>query len=240
MLPSPLRGARYVIPPLSALKQPSFLVSKWSCRNMSGLVIPSLPTLQQSGFHVSKSSCRSMSGISQCSTSEEPMRSLRLKLGQFFSKADDYILRVTKNMRFYSWRQVEIDTLFQDLTDSMEHTPDSTYELNQIIAVKEKHKDGEVWEVADGQQRLITLCLLHCAMRDSLEEGHDLRKELQEHLIFKSYKKPDRPRVTIRAKHNEVLLQLLQGDEVKRKAKRCPTANRGSLLLSSKPCGRRC
>jgi len=152
--------------------------------------------------------------------SEEPMKALKLEIGRIFSNSDEYIFRVTKNMRNYSWERKEVETLFTDLTDSMNHGIEGLkYELNQVILLKEKETIKEtkqtVWEVQDGQQRLVTLCLLYCALRDLPNVDPDLRTEIQSVLVVKTFvcDKP-RPRVTLRERNNGALLQLLEGQSV--------------------------
>ena len=104
------------------------------------------------------------------------MTTKHLRLEQVFSKSHDYIFHITKNMRFYSWDKEEVESLFADIVDACESSSKSkdgdSYELNQIIALRDSYNEREIWEVADGQQRLVTLCLLLCALRDSLSLIH--------------------------------------------------------------------
>lgn len=141
------------------------------------------------------------------SASSEPMVTRHLKIGQIFNKEDDYIFRITQNMRAYEWGRDEVETMFYNIVDSMNEDDEASYELNQIMVLKEGEK---IHEVADGQQRLITMCLLYAAIRNVTVDD-DLRKNIQAVLWHKELRKEPVPRVTLRERHNDVLKELLEG-----------------------------
>lgn len=144
--------------------------------------------------------------------SPEPMTTTHVRLGQIYSKTRDYLFSITKNVRFYEWTRDEVETLYSDLTESMRSNPNIDYELNQCLAVR---SSDAVYEVADGQQRLITLCLLLAALRDSLsDEKHGMAVDIQDGLVVKSYGQEDAFRVVLRKKHNSVLQDILLGNPV--------------------------
>lgn len=137
--------------------------------------------------------------------SEEPMLCKHLKLGQLFSKSDEYVFRITKNIRFYEWTSKEVETMYNDFIESFD---EEKYELNQMIVMKEK----DCMEVADGQQRLISLCLLLAAMRDEAaddEQGRLFAQEIKSRLIYTAYSKPPLPRVRLRRKDDGYFQMLL-------------------------------
>jgi len=92
--------------------------------------------------------------------------------------------------------------------DFIESFHEEKYELNQMIVMKEK----ECMEVADGQQRLISLCLLLAAMRDEApddEQGRMFAEEVKSRLIYTAYRKAPLPRVRLRRKDDGYFQMLL-------------------------------
>lgn len=160
-----------------------------------------------------KLSTRSTTSISAVSdsrssfVSEEPMLCKHLKLGQLFSKSDEFVFRITKNIRFYEWTNKEVETMYNDFIESFH---EEKYELNQMIVMKDK----DCMEVADGQQRLISLCLLLAAMRDEAPDnvqGRLFAEEVRSRLIYTAYNKPPLPRVRLRRKDDLYFQMLLSG-----------------------------
>jgi hypothetical protein len=111
---------------------------------------------------------------------DEEARTTRMPLGAVFNKERTYLFRVGKNMRSYEWTREEVENMWEDINEAMEdqsgdaphHKED--YELNQIIITKVAKAaadgNGIVYELWDGQQRIVSLCLLFCAIRDRLRE----------------------------------------------------------------------
>lgn len=76
---------------------------------------------------------------------------------------------VPEYQRPYAWRPERAEALWEDLMGSYLHDPDSRkdeYMLGSLVLVKQK---PNMYDVVDGQQRLVTLALMLCALRDSLE-----------------------------------------------------------------------
>ncbi|MCJ7508153.1 MAG: DUF262 domain-containing HNH endonuclease family protein [candidate division Zixibacteria bacterium] len=80
---------------------------------------------------------------------------------KIFSDADSYYL-IPDYQRPYSWEDEQIEQLWDDLFSAME-SEDASYFLGPMILIKTK--DGH-FEVVDGQQRLTTLTILFCVIRD--------------------------------------------------------------------------
>ena len=97
----------------------------------------------------------------------------RLPIGTLF-ESRDYIFTTGNNIRGYEWKVKEVDDLLDDLTDSSvgfgpEPAP-IDYELSQITLVptewdQQKYGIGARFDVYDGQQRLVTVCLIFSALR---------------------------------------------------------------------------
>ncbi len=88
---------------------------------------------------------------------------------KIFGDADSYY-QIPDYQRPYSWEDEQIEQLWDDLYSAMESGEES-YFLGPIILIKTK--DG-YFEVVDGQQRLTTLTILFCVLRDLYK--NDLEK----------------------------------------------------------------
>ncbi len=80
---------------------------------------------------------------------------------QVFSNTDSYY-QIPDYQRPYSWADEQIEQLWDDLYSAME-SGDESYFLGPIILIRTQ--DGS-FEVVDGQQRLTTLTILFCVLRD--------------------------------------------------------------------------
>ena len=65
--------------------------------------------------------------------------------------------------RKYSWGKDESETLWEDVLDNS----NEGYLLGSIVVIKKNNS----YDVVDGQQRLVTLTLMFCAIRDYLHEN---------------------------------------------------------------------
>ena len=74
---------------------------------------------------------------------------------------------IPKYQRAYSWVGTQVDELWNDLIDNYKNDPGHFYVLGPIVTVKQPGVNSPT-EVVDGQQRLVTLTLLLCALRNSL------------------------------------------------------------------------
>lgn len=74
-------------------------------------------------------------------------------------------LRVPPNQREYSWREVHVKQLFDDLAQAIRDDVD--YFLGAVVTIPQ----GDGWlEVVDGQQRLATTAIFLAAIRDYLAD----------------------------------------------------------------------
>lgn len=145
----------------------------------------------------------------------------RIPIADIFNNERSYLFSTTKNMRSYEWDREECETFFADIRDSFDQTALSNdVELNQVIIIQEK-KDttGTMYQVHDGQQRIVTLCLLLSALRDSLrvsltEDDVDYSKHLENYLYIKSRNKsvPKVMRVQLRNKDSEEFNKIITGN----------------------------
>jgi hypothetical protein len=80
---------------------------------------------------------------------------------------DDYIFRVPSYQRPYAWTPDQAGQLLDDLLGSLEDDEPSElspYFLGSIVLIKEPQRSEA--DVVDGQQRLTTLTMLFCVLRD--------------------------------------------------------------------------
>jgi Uncharacterized conserved protein len=148
----------------------------------------------------------------------------RLPLGNIF-ESRDYIFSTATNVRSYEWTLKEAEELLDDLLDASNgilsrDVPKQDYELSQIVLVpmewdRELYGLGNRYDVHDGQQRLVTLCLLFAALRESFakDEGmDDTAMELAGMLNPPKVRKADLVRIELNKRDNEVLGHILKND----------------------------
>ncbi|GAA0594278.1 DUF262 domain-containing protein [Caenispirillum bisanense] len=87
--------------------------------------------------------------------------------------SNDYVFEIPPYQRPYSWTEDQASELFADLTAHLDDYPDADlgrmdevapHFLGSIVLIKEEGRTKA--EVVDGQQRLTTLTLLLCVLRD--------------------------------------------------------------------------
>ena len=105
------------------------------------------------------------------------------KLGEILDGTDMFV--VPDYQRAYGWEDAKVEELWNDLMDNCKNV-DHSYLLGSIVTIKKSKTDPAPDEIVDGQQRLVTLTLLFCALRDSLskhEPGKDDDKADYDDLI---------------------------------------------------------
>lgn len=148
----------------------------------------------------------------------------RLPLGTIFDSRD-YIFSTATNVRGYEWTLKEAEELLEDLLDGANgvlgaDVSRQDYELSQIVVVpmewdKELYGLGNRYDVHDGQQRLVTLCLLFASLRDAFAKDGDMAdtaKELENMLSPPKVRKADIARIELNKRDNEVLSHILKND----------------------------
>lgn len=83
---------------------------------------------------------------------------------KIFSDADSYY-QIPDYQRPYSWEDDQVEQLWDDIYSAME-SGDESYFLGPVILIKTKDR----YEVVDGHQRLTTLTILFCVVRDFYKE----------------------------------------------------------------------
>jgi hypothetical protein len=107
----------------------------------------------------------------------------KLYVKALFDKARFY--RIPEYQRPYVWEAQQIHELLNDISTAMEADPDKEYFLGCMIwNVVNQWSGGysfECLDILDGQQRLITLFLLHAILRD-LSDEPKLKEKVQQRL----------------------------------------------------------
>ena len=76
---------------------------------------------------------------------------------------NDYLFQIPVFQRPYAWTTEEANELLDDLLFSMDRDEQEPYFLGSIVLIKEDNPDSQV---VDGQQRLTTLTMLLCSLRE--------------------------------------------------------------------------
>jgi uncharacterized protein with ParB-like and HNH nuclease domain len=93
-----------------------------------------------------------------------------LNLQKLFGNADSFY-SMPIYQRPYSWDKERVEQLWNDLLDSFQsnqndNITDENYFLGSIVVVPKEINKKTTFEVVDGQQRLTTLTILFCTLRD--------------------------------------------------------------------------
>lgn len=78
--------------------------------------------------------------------------------------SDDYRFIVPEYQRPYSWTTEQVSVLLDDLSAAVQRDDKSPYFLGSVVIIKNESSDSYV---VDGQQRLATLTMLLCVLRDT-------------------------------------------------------------------------
>ncbi len=104
---------------------------------------------------------------------EEPFKPLSLSIRELFGNTDA-LYKIPQYQRPYKWEDEQIEKLWDDIYESYENQEDN-YFLGSIITAKPRDNETSAYvDVVDGQQRLTTLMILFCVIRDlypNINEG---------------------------------------------------------------------
>ena len=130
------------------------------------------------------------------------------QLGRIFS--DDYVFEIPEYQRPYAWTTEQTSELLDDLFAAVKSAANQPYFLGSIVLIKDP--DVSLSEVVDGQQRLTTLTILFCALRELIAD-EEYRDELDTHVRTKG--KPlagieDRFRLSLRERDRGLFRENVQ------------------------------
>ena len=80
---------------------------------------------------------------------------------------NEYVFEVPVFQRPYAWEKEQVDDLLDDLLFAMRRDDTEPYFLGSVVLIKGDSPDSQV---VDGQQRLTTLTMLMCALRELTDD----------------------------------------------------------------------
>ena len=92
----------------------------------------------------------------------EIIKASEQNLNSVFS--DDYLFEIPLYQRPYAWTTEQVDELLDDLLNAMDRDAQSPYFLGSVVLIKNEGDSRSA--VVDGQQRLTTLSMLFCVLRE--------------------------------------------------------------------------
>lgn len=96
---------------------------------------------------------------------EEAFKPLSLSIRELFGNADA-LYKIPQYQRPYKWEDEQVEKLLEDIFDAFENN-EGNYFLGSIITAKPRDNELSAYvDVVDGQQRLTTLMILFCVIRD--------------------------------------------------------------------------
>jgi len=129
-----------------------------------------------------------------------------LKIKEIFGNQDSFY-EIPRYQRPYRWIDEQVEQLWDDLYDAFDNEENS-YFLGSIVTVKQNNESSKK-DVVDGQQRLTTLMILFCVIRDlyptlngNSDDPQSVDIETLENFIFFK-KKFDRLTLLTDVKHRE-------------------------------------
>lgn len=98
---------------------------------------------------------------------EESFKPLSVSVSQLFGDSMT-LYRIPRYQRPYKWQNEQVEQLWHDIFEAYENNTEN-YFLGSIITAKSSDNGGYI-DVVDGQQRLTTLMILFCVLRDNYKE----------------------------------------------------------------------
>ena len=96
---------------------------------------------------------------------EEPFKPLSLSILELFGNADA-LYKIPQYQRPYKWEDEQVDQLWDDVYEAFQNG-EANYFLGSIITAKPRDDEKSAYvDVVDGQQRLTTLMIVFCVVRD--------------------------------------------------------------------------
>jgi len=96
---------------------------------------------------------------------DDPFKPLSLSIKELFGNTDSFYM-IPDYQRPYKWENEQVDILWDDINEAFQNGEEN-YFLGSIITARPS--DGDKYryvDVVDGQQRLTTLMILFCVVRD--------------------------------------------------------------------------
>ena len=120
------------------------------------------------------------------------MKASERTLQQLLHSSDQYVIPVFQ--RYYTWGTANWEQLMEDAGELLEPgAEDRRHFMGSIVTVPDGHQPGVVpaYQVIDGQQRMTTLSILLCVVRDvaTAHGWNELASEVEENYLVHRFKK---------------------------------------------------
>lgn len=131
-----------------------------------------------------------------------------------------YVLPIFQ--REYAWEQEEWQTLWDDILKiyGANNGYDSEHFLGSLVVIEEDSRTTlfHTYTLVDGQQRLTSISLLLCALRDSLENGDRLKRKINRYLLNDDVSDDSRFKIlpTVKYDDRETYSAMLNGTTIER------------------------
>lgn len=133
--------------------------------------------------------------------------------------ADQFVIPMFQ--RYYVWKQRNWRRLWEDITQIMTLPPERKHFMGSLVCLQVQGQPGVVpqYLVIDGQQRLTTIGVLLCAIRDeadklSGEQTKSIAQQIQNHYIIDTFRKGyERYKILPRTRDRESLFDLFEGKQ---------------------------
>lgn len=99
------------------------------------------------------------------------MKAVERTIQQLLHSGDRYVIPIFQ--RYYIWKKINWDQLWEDLQFLLETNDKQPHHfLGSLVCVPETHQPGTIpaYQVIDGQQRLATLSIILCSIRDTAKK----------------------------------------------------------------------
>ncbi|ESU25624.1 hypothetical protein FSS13T_15760 [Flavobacterium saliperosum S13] len=152
---------------------------------------------------------------------EEPFKPLSLSIKELFGNADS-LYKIPVYQRPYKWESEQVEQLWDDIIEAFDNEEEN-YFLGSIITAKPRDNERSAYvDVVDGQQRLTTLMIMFCVIRDLFPK---INEEFDDpHLVgideikasISLHGKSDRLKLYTHAQHNSDFEKyILKGNTLK-------------------------
>ena len=123
--------------------------------------------------------------------------------------SDAYLFEIPLYQRPYAWTTEQADELLDDLLNAMERDAQSPYFLGSIVLIKDEIDSKSA--VVDGQQRLTTLTMLFCVLRELADGNSQAELDVFVREAGNSLRgTEDRFRLSLRARDREFFHENVQ------------------------------
>ena len=123
--------------------------------------------------------------------------------------SDSYFFEIPFYQRPYAWEEEQVSELLDDLLNGMERGSEDPYFLGSVVLIKDENSPRS--QVVDGQQRLTTLTILLCVLRElaSEKDGRDIDRSIRQ-TGSNIHGTEDRYRISIREEDRDFFQEKIQ------------------------------